>query len=225
MACKYLGRVKDIIIVPLLHDTPGELGNRSGPNIVIVERDYCDVYHRMITLGPLVKDSIGAKGITWSAKEEYEEVGKLNGTDEHGHPLLIKDHQVAEAILHLSSTTNGEASYKAYKALSERVGIDLTHIAEDQREVVIHFNDLSYQPRRVLRTPIWSGKESEERPYTPYALNVEDLVPWRTLTGRQHVYLDHEWIIEFGEQLPTYKLLSFKHPSITVKDRASTVNT
>ena len=205
MACKYLGKVKDVVMVPLLHDTPGELGGKSGPNIVVVERDYCDVYHRMVTLGPLIRDSIGAKGITWSAREEYEEVGKLNGVDEHGHPLLVRDYQVAEAILHLSSVSNGEASYKAFKALSERVGIDLTHIAEDQREIVIHFSDLAYQPRRALRTPIWSGKESENRQYTPYALNVEDLVPWRTLTGRQHVYLDHEWIIEFGEQLPTYK--------------------
>ncbi len=205
LACKHLGKVKDVVAVPLLHDTPGELGKSSGPNIAVVERDYCDVYHKMVTLGPLLKKSIGAKGITWSAEEEYVEVGKLNGTDEHGHPLLIRDSQVAEAILHLSSVTNGEVSYKAYKALSERVNIDLTKLAEGQREIVIHFDDLAYQPRRVLRSPIWSGLEAEGRAYTPFALNVEHLVPWRTLTGRQHVYLDHEWIIEFGEQLPTYK--------------------
>jgi nitrate reductase alpha subunit len=34
---------------------------------------------------------------------------------------------------------------------------------------------------------------------------VERLVPWRTLTGRQHLYLDHEGYIAFGEHLPTYK--------------------
>ncbi|WP_069807246.1 nitrate reductase subunit alpha [Vulcanisaeta thermophila] len=206
MACKYLGRVRDVVVTPQLHDTPGELsGGNSEPNITIIERDYCDVYHRMITLGPLISKSMGVKGIAWSAEREYEGVGKLNGFDEHGHPLIASDKQVAEAILHLSSVTNGEVSYKAYKSLEERTGLRLTHIAEDQREVIIHFDDLAYQPRRVLRSPIWSGKESEGRPYTPFALNVEDLVPWRTLTGRQHVYLDHEWIMEFGEQLPTYK--------------------
>ena len=30
-------------------------------------------------------------------------------------------------------------------------------------------------------------------------------VPWRTLTGRQHFYLDHEGYLAFGEHLPTYK--------------------
>ena len=39
-----------------------------------------------------------------------------------------------------------------------------------------------------------------------FAMNVDRLVPWRTLTGRQHLYLDHELYIEFGEQLPTFKL-------------------
>jgi nitrate reductase alpha subunit len=31
------------------------------------------------------------------------------------------------------------------------------------------------------------------------------LVPWRTLTGRQHFYLDHEMYLAYGEHLPTYK--------------------
>jgi nitrate reductase alpha subunit len=34
---------------------------------------------------------------------------------------------------------------------------------------------------------------------------VETLVPWRTLTGRQHFYLDHPGYIQFGEHLPTFK--------------------
>ena len=43
------------------------------------------------------------------------------------------------------------------------------------------------------------------RPYSPFTLNVEQLIPWRTLTGRQHFYLDHENYIEWGEHLPVYK--------------------
>ena len=30
-------------------------------------------------------------------------------------------------------------------------------------------------------------------------------MPWRTLTGRQHLYLDHEVYLAFGENLPTFK--------------------
>jgi nitrate reductase alpha subunit len=30
-------------------------------------------------------------------------------------------------------------------------------------------------------------------------------IPWRTLTGRQHLYLDHEWMRAVGEALPLYR--------------------
>jgi len=46
---------------------------------------------------------------------------------------------------------------------------------------------------------------NDGRPYTAYALNVERLVPWRTLTGRAHLYLDHPGFLSAGEGLPTYK--------------------
>jgi nitrate reductase alpha subunit len=46
---------------------------------------------------------------------------------------------------------------------------------------------------------------TEGRPYAAYTTNVEKLVPWRTLTGRQHFYLDHEMYVAYGENLPTYK--------------------
>ncbi|MGC8970131.1 MAG: nitrate reductase subunit alpha [Conexivisphaera sp.] len=203
MACGRLGKVRDLVAVPRMHDTPGEMGG-DGPDLKVVERDYCDVYHRMTTLGPLARE-IGAKGISWDSGDIYEEVGRVNGVDEHGHPLLVRDRHVAEAILLLSSATNGVASRRAYEALGRTSGLDLGRLADGQDDISIHFDDLAAQPRRVLRTPVWSGKESEERTYTPFATNVEDLVPWRTLTGRQHFYLDHAWMIEFGEQLPTYK--------------------
>ena len=43
------------------------------------------------------------------------------------------------------------------------------------------------------------------RAYAAFTYNVEKLVPWRTLTGRQHFYLDHEMYLAYGENLPTYK--------------------
>jgi nitrate reductase / nitrite oxidoreductase, alpha subunit len=35
--------------------------------------------------------------------------------------------------------------------------------------------------------------------------NVHELIPWRTLTGRQQFYLDHPWIRAFGENLSSYR--------------------
>ena len=43
------------------------------------------------------------------------------------------------------------------------------------------------------------------RAYSAFTYNVERLVPWRTLTGRQSFYLDHPGYLAYGESLPTYK--------------------
>jgi nitrate reductase alpha subunit len=50
-----------------------------------------------------------------------------------------------------------------------------------------------------------SGSEHGGRRYSPFTINVERLKPWHTLTGRQHFFLDHDWMAELGEQLPTYR--------------------
>ena len=35
--------------------------------------------------------------------------------------------------------------------------------------------------------------------------NVHELIPWRTLTGRQQFYQDHKWMLGFGEGMCVYK--------------------
>ena len=35
--------------------------------------------------------------------------------------------------------------------------------------------------------------------------NVHELIPWRTLTGRQQFYQDHPWMIAFGEGFSSYR--------------------
>ena len=48
--------------------------------------------------------------------------------------------------------------------------------------------------------------DNEESPYhTEIVKSVVDKHPYETFTGRQQFYIDHEWFIEFGETLPTYK--------------------
>ncbi|HUW17129.1 MAG TPA: molybdopterin dinucleotide binding domain-containing protein, partial [Actinomycetes bacterium] len=51
----------------------------------------------------------------------------------------------------------------------------------------------------------WSGSEHGGRRYSPFVINVERKKPWHTLTGRQHFFLDHDWMHEAGEALPTYR--------------------
>ena len=57
----------------------------------------------------------------------------------------------------------------------------------------------------MITSPEWSGIEGHERRYSPFTINVERDKPWHTLSGRQHFYLDHEWMLELGEGLPVFK--------------------
>ena len=61
------------------------------------------------------------------------------------------------------------------------------------------------QPRTVITSPEWSGIESHGRRYSPFTTNVEREKPWHTLSGRQHFYLDHQWMLELGEGLPVFR--------------------
>jgi nitrate reductase alpha subunit len=57
----------------------------------------------------------------------------------------------------------------------------------------------------VITSPEWSGSEADGRRYSAFTTNVEHRKPWHTLTGRQHFYLDHDWMHEAGEAMPIYR--------------------
>ena len=121
------------------------------------------------------------------------------------YPSLYEDEQVCNTILRFASVTNGELSYRSYKNMEERVGLPLAHLAEKMRGLRADYKTLQTRPFRLLNSPMWSGLTEDGRAYSPFTYNVECLVPWRTLTGRQHFYLDHPGYIDFGEHLPCYK--------------------
>ena len=217
--------VRDIVAVPLQHDTPGEISQptirdwargecepipgQTMPGLVVVERDYVNLYNRFISFGPKPKtEGIGVHGLRWDVEDVYEELFDLVGSEKWGdtsYPSVAEAQDAANVILHLAPETNGEVAYRAFVAEEEKVGLPLAELAEENRGVRMSFADLQKQPRRLLTSPCWSGITRKGRAYSSYCLNVEQLVPWRTLTGRQHLYLDHEGYIAFGEHLPTYK--------------------
>jgi nitrate reductase alpha subunit len=179
------------------------------PGLVVVERDYVNLYNRFISYGPEVpKNGIGAHGLNFPVEDFYEEL-KANGPTEswggETYPSLAIAADVANVVLLLAPETNGEVAYRAFYAEEKKVGLPLTDLAEPTRGVRMTFADLAAQPRRLLNSPIWTGLMTGGRAYSAYCLNVEKLVPWRTLTGRQHFYLDHQGYIAAGEHLPTYK--------------------
>jgi nitrate reductase alpha subunit len=110
-----------------------------------------------------------------------------------------------EAILALSGTTNGRIAVEGFKALERRAGVPLASLAEARADERITFADAQVQPRTVMTSPEWSGIDEHGRRYSPFTINVERAKPWHTLSGRQHLYLDHEWMLELGEGLPNYR--------------------
>jgi len=217
--------VREIVAVPLQHDTPAEMAQpeikdwskgecepipgKTMPNFVVVERDYVNLYKRFISFGPNARNGgIGAHGLSWQIEDMYDELVEKNPTESWGgktYPSLADTVDTANIILALAPETNGEAAYRAFEVEEKKVGLPLTQLAAGSRDVKTTFADLDRQPRRFLNSPIWSGLVTDGRAYSGFCLNVEHLVPWRTLTGRQHFYLDHQGYIAAGEHLPTYK--------------------
>ncbi len=198
---------------------------KTMPALKIVRRDYRDVYKQFISFGPEArKNGLGAHGthyaiddfydamltekptVCWNHEGSSKPCFAINGTSGcKRYPSLKEDEHAVDLILHLATVTNGELAYRSYKELEEKVGLPLTHLAEKHRGVRVSYADLQAKPHRFINSPMWSGLIDNGRAYSPFTYNVECLVPWRTLTGRQHLYLDHPTYIDFGEHLPTYK--------------------
>ena len=228
LAAAHLGKRTDVVAAPLLHDTPDELATPHGrvadwkagdcapvpgltmPRLVAVERDYAAVAEKMAALGPLL-DTLGAttKGVTFDVGRELEYLrhknGVVRGGAADGRPSIARDVQACEAILALSGTTNGHLATQGFQTLEARTGRRLADLAAEHEGKQVTFADTQSRPVPVITSPEWSGSESGGRRYSPFTINVERLKPWHTLTGRQHFFLDHDWIGELGEWLPVYR--------------------
>ncbi|MCP5138225.1 MAG: nitrate reductase subunit alpha, partial [Gammaproteobacteria bacterium] len=80
-----------------------------------------------------------------------------------------------------------------------------THLALPKDHEKIRFRDIQAQPRKIISSPTWSGLEDEKVSYNAGYTNVHELIPWRTLTGRQQFYQDHPWMLGFGEAMCAYR--------------------
>jgi nitrate reductase alpha subunit len=234
----HLGVEREMVLTPIMHDTPGELAQpfdvhdwkrkecdlipgKTAPQMAVVERDYPNVYKRFTALGPLMsKVGNGGKGIAWNTQDEVRQLGELNGlvTAEGascGMPKIETDIDACEVVMQLAPETNGHVAVKAWAALSRQTGREHAHLAIHREDEKIRFRDIQAQPRKIISSPTWSGIESETVSYTANYTNVHELIPWRTLTGRQQFYQDHPWMLAFGEGLACYR------PPVDLKSTAS----
>ncbi|MFD2657080.1 nitrate reductase subunit alpha [Gracilibacillus thailandensis] len=243
---------KEIVTSPLQHDTPQEIAQPLGeikdwskgecepipgktmPNVHVVERDYKQLYKKFTSLGDnIAKNPYGGKGINWSMAKEYEQTMHAIGQVEEegiskGLPNITDARDACEAILRLSSTTNGKVAVKAWEALEKQTNLELKDLAEEREEELFTFAQINAQPKTVITSPAFSGSEKGGRRYSPFTTNIEKLIPFRTITGRQSYFVDHEMMKEFGEEMATYKPMlhhtPFKKDRPPVEGKEITLN-
>ena len=239
VAPEILGVETDIVALPTLHDTPGELAQdqvrdwkkgecdlipgKTAPAFIAVERDFPALYDRFTALGPMLdKLGNGGKGISWNTQVEIDNLKDLNGVrldgPAKGRPVIDTAIDAAEVILMLAPETNGEVAVKAWEALEKATGRHHAHLAEGEHHNKIRFRDIAAQPRKIISSPTWSGIESEKVSYNAGYTNVHELIPWRTLTGRQQLYQDHLWMRAFGEGFMSYR------PPVDLKTVTAEIN-
>ncbi|MFN7694123.1 MAG: nitrate reductase subunit alpha, partial [Burkholderiales bacterium] len=150
----HLGVEKEVVLSPLMHDTPAELAQpfgvqdwkkgecelipgKTAPNIAVVERDYPATFARFTALGPLLdKLGNGGKGIGWDTQTEVAQLAELNGKNAAGQARIVTDIDACEVILQLAPETNGHVAVKAWAAQSKATGREHTHLAlhrEDEK--------------------------------------------------------------------------------------------
>ncbi|MEV1249436.1 nitrate reductase subunit alpha [Nonomuraea sp. NPDC049750] len=224
LAARHLGKRTDVLAIPLTHDTPDELAQPGGrvrdwkygecepvpgktmPKIITIERDYAAVGERMRSIGPLFAElGLTTKAVTYRVGPELDYLAGKNGTTGEGRVSLATADRMCEAILALSGTTNGRLATQGFESLERRTGTRLADLAAEHEGKRITFADTQSRPQPVITSPEWSGSETGGRRYSAFVINVERDKPWHTLTGRQQFFLDHDWIIELGEQLPAYR--------------------
>ncbi|MGA5300318.1 nitrate reductase subunit alpha [Nucisporomicrobium flavum] len=223
LAVDHLGVRHDVLAAPLQHDTPDELATPGGrvrdwkagecepvpgrtmPKLVEIERDYTRIGRKMRTVGPLL-DKVGTttKAITVDVTPEIEYLKHQNGVID-GRPSLATADRMCEAILTLSGTTNGRVAAAGFAELEARTGQPFKDLIEGHETDRITYAQTQDAPQPVFTSPEWSGSEKGGRRYSPFTLNVERLKPWHTVTGRQHFFVEHDWVAELGEQLPAFR--------------------
>ena len=136
--------VTDLVNIPLSHDSIDEISQpklqdwskgecepipgKTMHKMKLVERDYTLIYQKFISLGDgVAKNGLGAHGNHYMCDDIYAEmlenknhVQEFNGQE---YPSLKEDVEAADAVLSLSTLTNGKLNYRAYENMEKKTGV------------------------------------------------------------------------------------------------------
>ena len=96
-------------------------------------------------------------------------------------------------------------SLRSWEGLEKQTGATLRQLSAPHEGTRHTLDSITAQPGRALNSPTWTGIEEEGTTYSPFTQNLRFLLPFHTLSGRQHFYLDHQWMRAMGESLPVFR--------------------
>ena len=229
LAEEHLGVRKDLVAVPLLHDTAEAMATPHGVGQGLEEgrvragagQDDAEAGGRRAGLRRGRREDGGARPADGEAGRDHQgdhlrrqrgdrlparqerrgprRGGRRPAEPEHGHRGGGDDHGA------LRHHQRPPARPRASGPWSSAPAPTLHDLAAEHEGKKITFADTQAAPVPVITSPEWSGSETGGRRYSPFTINTERLKPWHTLTGRQHFYLDHDWMQELGETMPVFK--------------------
>jgi nitrate reductase alpha subunit len=120
-------------------------------------------------------------------------------------PRIETDIDACETILMLAPETNGEVAVKAWERSPKQTGREHAHLALPKEDEKIRFRDLVGAAAQDHLLAHLVGHRSEHVCYNAGYTNVHELIPWRTLTGRQQLYQDHLWMRPSARRFCVYK--------------------
>ena len=224
LAEKHLGTRTDLVAAPLLHDTPDELAQPLGkvrdwragecepipgktmPKLVPVERDFTAVAEKMKALGPLVEKAghrrqgrlleAGARGRRAGPAQrprQRRRAGRRAAVAEprrrrlRGDPRAVGNDQRPPRGRELPrARAPDRARARGRPGRARRGAADV----RGDRDPAAQGDRLGrVVGPRVARAPLLARS-----PRTSTCS-----IPWRTLTGRQQLFVDHEWMLDLGE--------------------------
>jgi len=181
---KCLAKKKDVVLVPLQHDTPGELGQafhvkiggrgetvplpgKTMASVAVVERDYPNVYAsspRLVLC--CLHLANGRKGISWKTGSRDRATRKAERVVKKGLPKVCRRSKPISTLRKLSCRWRPRPTAKSRCALglclAKRRGAITPILAAAKEDEKIRFRDIQAQRARFISSPTWSGIESRK---------------------------------------------------------------
>ena len=191
LAPGHLGVEKEVVLTPLMHDTPANWPSlsacRTGSAAVRADsrQDRAadhggrarlpNVYKRFTALGPLMnKAGNGGKGIAWNTgRGRATRPAQWPGRRDRrrpGHAAHRHRHRRLRVILQLGARDQRPCRREGLGGAVRATGREHAHLALHREDEKIRFRDVQAQPRKIISRPPgagWRARRSRTTPATP----------------------------------------------------------